>query len=43
MNHKEEFQLENCMKRDIPLHHDEDLDMQLEDVSPEHGGSSLQL
>lgn len=30
-------------ERDTPLHHDEDLDMQLEDVSPEHGGNSLQL
>lgn len=42
-NHMEEFKLEHYMKRDTPLCHDEDLDMQLEDISPEHGGSSLQL
>jgi hypothetical protein len=31
------------LKEKAPPSHDDDIDMQLEDVSPEHGGSSLQL
>jgi hypothetical protein len=31
------------LKEKAPLFHNHDIDMQLEDVSPEHGGSSLQL
>jgi hypothetical protein len=35
--------LPTVLKEKAPLFHDHDIDMQLEDVSPEHGGSSLQL
>jgi hypothetical protein len=31
------------MRKKVQPSHDIDIDMQLEDVSPEHGGSSLQF